>query len=171
MRLVSAMVLRTSASCSSVVIPGLSERKSLPCFIARTAIPARSLAICEVRTSCTEGSSRISSCVLDDLHIGKALAECRKLVVLAAPRRHQFAAAALHGADHAVDVVVAHAADGKLDVILRAPLRPARAVTASSTMRAAPPPKAIALSGSPAIIAADPSDPPARLLQKLAPLR
>ena len=119
MRLVSAMVLRTSASCSSVVIPGLSERKSLPRFMARTAIPARSLAICEVSTSCTAGIVENLVLRLHDLHVGKSLAERRDLVFFAAPRRHQFAAAALHSADHPVDVVVAHAADGKLDVILR----------------------------------------------------
>ena len=53
----------------------------------------------------------------DDLYIGKPLAEQRQLVFFAAPRRRQFAAAALDGADHAVDVVVAHAANGKLDVV------------------------------------------------------
>ena len=55
---------------------------------------------------------------LDDLHVGKALGEGGELVGLAAPRRDQFAAAALDRAHHAVDVVVAHAADGELDVVL-----------------------------------------------------
>src|SRR6185503_6252105 len=42
MRFVSACTLRTSASCSSVVMPGLSAMKSLPCFITRTPSAARS---------------------------------------------------------------------------------------------------------------------------------
>ena len=85
--------------------------------MARTAIPARSLAICDVRTNCTEGSSRISSCVVTTFTSGKRLRNCASLSCFAAPCRHQFAAAALDCANHAVDVVVAHAADGELDVI------------------------------------------------------
>ena len=54
----------------------------------------------------------------DDLYIGKPFAECGQLVVLAAPGRHQLPAAPLYRTSHAVNVVVAHAADGKLDVIL-----------------------------------------------------
>ena len=54
-----------------------------------------------------------------DLDVGEALLECGELVLLAAPGRDEFTAAALHGADHAVDVVVAHAADGELDGVLR----------------------------------------------------
>ena len=53
-----------------------------------------------------------------DLYVWKPLFETGQLVVLAAPGRHQLAAAALDGADHAVNMVVAHAAHGKLDVIL-----------------------------------------------------
>ena len=56
---------------------------------------------------------------LRDFHIGKALAKHRQLVFFAAPRGHQFATAALHGANHSINVIVAHAAHGKLDVILR----------------------------------------------------
>jgi hypothetical protein len=55
----------------------------------------------------------------DDLHVGIPLAKGRELVLFAAPCSHQFSASALNSADHAVDVVVAHAAHGKLDVILR----------------------------------------------------
>ena len=55
---------------------------------------------------------------LDDFRVGKALGECGEFVFFAAPYRNQFAAAALDRADHAVDMVVAHAADGELDVVL-----------------------------------------------------
>jgi hypothetical protein len=61
MRLVSAMALRTAANCSSVVTPGLSLRKSLPCRITRTPSGARWLGIAELNTSLIEGSFRISS--------------------------------------------------------------------------------------------------------------
>ena len=127
-------------------------RENSPCRASWRALrsPARSLAICEVSTSCTAGSSRISSCVVDDLHIGEPLAELRQLVVLAAPRRHQLAAAPLHRANHAVDVVVAHAADGKLDVILGR-LFSLHGKNRVFHSRAAPPPKANAFSGRPAI--------------------
>ena len=54
----------------------------------------------------------------DDFDAGIALGEHGQFVGLAAPGRHQFAAAALDGADHAVNMVMAHAADGEFDVIL-----------------------------------------------------
>ena len=55
----------------------------------------------------------------DDLDVGEALLERGELVLFAAPGGDQLAAAALDRADHAVDVVVAHAADGELDRVLR----------------------------------------------------
>ena len=95
---------------------------------------------------------------LRDLYIGKSLAERRQFVFFAAPRRHKLSAAALHRANHAVDVVVADAADGKLDVIFGCffGLRGHNRIFHS---RAAPPPNAIAPSGRPTIIAAHPSEP------------
>src|SRR5271170_2734497 len=54
-----------------------------------------------------------------DLDVGKALLECGELVLLAAPGRDEYTAATLYSADHAIDMVVAHAADSKLDGILR----------------------------------------------------
>ena len=74
---------------------------------------ARSLAICELSTSCIEGSLRISSCVSTIFTLGKRFLKAASLVFFAAPGRHQLAAAALDRADHAVDVVVAHAADAQ----------------------------------------------------------
>ena len=56
---------------------------------------------------------------LHDLDVGIALLECRKLVLLSAPCRNQHAAAALYGANHAVDVIVAHAANGESDGVFR----------------------------------------------------
>src|SRR6185437_14682923 len=55
---------------------------------------------------------------LHDPGAGETPRELGELVFFAAPHRNQLAAAALHGAHHAVDMVVAHAADGKLDVVL-----------------------------------------------------
>ena len=86
--------------------------------MARTAIPARSLAICEVSTSCTEDRRGFRPAWQRSSRRGTACGMPRSCL-FAAPCRHQFAAAALDSADHAVDVVVTHAADGKLDVILR----------------------------------------------------
>jgi hypothetical protein len=54
-----------------------------------------------------------------DLDIGVALLKSCQLILFASPGSDQDAASTLHGADHAVDVVVAHAADGKLDGVLR----------------------------------------------------
>ena len=159
MRFVSAIVFRTSASCSRVVIPGLSDKKSLPCFMARTPSGARSLAICELSTSCMDGSLRISSCVLTIFTLGNRLREIRELVLFADPGRHQFSAAALNRPDHAVDVVVAHAADGKLDVIFRRLFRLLRTAPRLRLRGYALLPKAIAPCPSPAIIATDPIHP------------
>ena len=55
----------------------------------------------------------------DDLDVGIALFERGQLVLFASPGRDQHAAATLYGADHAMDVVVAHAADGEFDGVLR----------------------------------------------------
>ncbi len=61
----------------------------------------------------------ISSCVADDFDVGVSLFEGGELVLFASPGCDEGAAAALDGADHSVDVVVAHAADGELDGVLR----------------------------------------------------
>src|SRR5262249_46849561 len=52
-------------------------------------------------------------------HSRIALAERRHLVRLFAESPYELTAAALHGTDHAVDVVVAHATNGKADGMLR----------------------------------------------------
>ena len=100
----------------------------------------------------------ISSCVCDDLDVGKSLLERGQLVLLAAPGRDQYAAATLYGADHAIDVVVAHAADGELDGVLRRLFGLRRSHCISIT-RPCSPLKAITPLGSPAIIAIDPINP------------
>ena len=102
-----------------MVTPGLSLRKSLPCFMARMPMAARSLAIWELSTSCD--GRIVDDLVLcrDDLDVGIALFESRQLVLFASPGSDQVAASALYGADHAIDVVVAHAADGEFDGVLR----------------------------------------------------
>jgi hypothetical protein len=48
---------------------------------------------------------------LTTLTAGKRLGKRGELIRLAGPCSHQLAAAALDSADHAVDVIVAHAAD------------------------------------------------------------
>jgi hypothetical protein len=50
---------------------------------------------------------------------GKRLVKVASLSGFAGPCGDQLAAAALDRADHAVDVIVAHAADGELDVVFR----------------------------------------------------
>ena len=55
----------------------------------------------------------------DDFYGGKSTGEEGKFIRLSDPSCDQLAPAALNGADHAVDVVVAHAADGEFDVVLR----------------------------------------------------
>jgi hypothetical protein len=55
----------------------------------------------------------------DDLDVGVAFFEGGQFVFLATPRSDQGSPATLHGPDHAVDVIVAHAADGEFDRVLR----------------------------------------------------
>ena len=54
-----------------------------------------------------------------DLDVGVAFFERGKLVLFSSPGRDQHSAATLYGADHAMNVVVAHAADGEFDGVLR----------------------------------------------------
>ena len=70
MRFVSACTRRTSASCSRVVMPGLSDMKSLPWRITRTPSGARSFAIEALTTSWIFGSSRISCSLRASLACG-----------------------------------------------------------------------------------------------------
>ena len=105
--------------------------------MARTAIPARSLAICEVRTSCTDGSSRISSCVATILTSGNRL---RKAASLSCSPPHAATSSPpprWTAPIMPLDVVVTHAAHGKLDVIFRQSLRIAQGQQHLRTMRAA----------------------------------
>ncbi len=60
MRLVSAWTFRTSSSCASVVMPGLSAMKSLPRRITSMPSAARSFGIDALTTSWIVLSSRIS---------------------------------------------------------------------------------------------------------------
>ena len=76
--------------------------------------------------TCVGTSDKLHGGIVENLILGlydfdarKSLCETSQLVLLAAPRSYKFSAAALDGADHAVDVVMAHAAHGKLNVILR----------------------------------------------------
>jgi hypothetical protein len=55
----------------------------------------------------------------DDFDVGVALFEHCQLVLFAAPGSDEDAASTLYGADHAMDVVVAHAADREFDGVLR----------------------------------------------------
>jgi hypothetical protein len=55
---------------------------------------------------------------LHDFDVGESLSKTRQLVLLTTPRSHEFSAAALDRADHAINVIVAHSADGKFDVVL-----------------------------------------------------
>ena len=71
MRFVSFWTLRTSASWSSVVMPGLSAMKSLPWRITRTPSGARSFAIEALTTSWIFGSSRISLSLRASFACGK----------------------------------------------------------------------------------------------------
>ena len=67
---VSADTLRTSANWSNVVTAGLSLRKSLPCFMARTPKGARKRGIGAPAINLSEGSSRISSSLFASLALG-----------------------------------------------------------------------------------------------------
>ena len=60
MRRVADCTRRTSASCASVVSPGLSDRKSLPCSITLIPSGARSSGVIDDTTSWIDGSSRIA---------------------------------------------------------------------------------------------------------------
>ena len=121
-RFVSAWTLRTSASCASVVIAGLSERKSLPAFITRMPSGARSLAIAALATSWIRLSSRISCSLLASLAFGIALAERGGEVGLLGVEADQLAAGADERVALAVDVAVVHADRGEPDARLAAGL-------------------------------------------------
>ncbi|MFT3770432.1 MAG: hypothetical protein QM820_33815 [Minicystis sp.] len=91
----------------------------MPAFITRTPSGARSLATVEL-------STKLDRLVFEDLllarnalHTGMPLGEVFGLVRLRAVPGDEIATAALDGAHHAVDVVMAHAADSELDVVLR----------------------------------------------------
>ena len=114
-RFVSAWTLRTSASCSRVVIPGLSDMKSLPCRIARTASGARSSGMAAVSTSLTFGSCRTSSSVRAARAWGYCLRNAVQQVRFLGVDPGQRAAGAQHRVDLRVDVVVVEADDGEVE--------------------------------------------------------
>ena len=64
-------------------------------------------------------SSRISSSLRGELHVAEFLAVLGDLRRILREEGHQLAAAALHGAGHAVDVRVVEADGGELDVVRR----------------------------------------------------
>ena len=113
MRLVSACTLRTSASCSSVVMPGLSTMKSLPCRITSMPSGARSFGIEALTTSWIVVSSRISVLAARQLRLREALRERRDQIRLLREERDQLAAAADDRLDLPVDVAVVQADGGK----------------------------------------------------------
>ena len=113
MRLVSAWTFRTSASCSSVVMPGLSTMKSLPWRITSMPSGARSFGIEALTTSAIEVSSRISRLAARQACLRKPLAEGRDQIRLDREERDQLAAAPNDRLDLAVDVAVIEADGGK----------------------------------------------------------
>ena len=117
-RFVWAWTLRTSASCASVVIAGLSERKSLPAFITRMPSGARSLAMAALATSAIRLSSRISCSLFASTAFGIALGERGGEVRLLGVEADQLAAGADERLAHPVDVAVVHADRGEPDARL-----------------------------------------------------
>src|SRR6266542_2350418 len=105
MRLVSACTRRTSASCSSVVTPGLSTMTSLPWRIASTARGPRSFGMEALTTRWMEESSRISRSLLASFAWGYRLEK-------AAARSGSFAKNGVH---LPVDVAVIQADGGEAD--------------------------------------------------------
>ncbi len=115
MRLVCACTRRTSASCASVVTPGLSTMKSLPACMTRMPSGARSF-----------GNSRadhqLDGLVVEDLLLGAGdlglrvpLGECRDEFRLLGVDGRQRAAVGEHRLDLAVDVAMVEPDRGKGD--------------------------------------------------------
>src|ERR1700689_3517534 len=86
---------------ASVVIPGLSAKKSLPCFMTRTPSGACSYGICELSTSWIDGSFDFLL-RFDNLDVWKSFGEHGPLVCFADPRRHHLTTTALDRSDHAI---------------------------------------------------------------------
>ena len=114
-RPVSWTVRRTSASCSSVVMAGLSTRKSLPWRITRTPSGARRSGMAAEHTSWMDGSFRISSSLRGHLHAAIALLKSSESLGIRGVHRDQFTAAAPDRIRDAVDVVVVQPDDRELD--------------------------------------------------------
>ena len=114
MRLVCAWTLRTSASCCSDVMPGLSERKSFPWRMTWMPSGARSAGMPAARPA---GCPRLEDLlwILGLLRLRVLLGEGLGQVGLLHVERRELAAAAHGGVDEAVDVVVVRADDREAD--------------------------------------------------------
>ena len=110
-----ACTFLTSASCASVVMPGLSDMKSLPWRITSIPSGARSSAMAALTTSATDGSSRMACALEARVTPRIAFRERCGEVVLLREKRHELAAAARHRVHLSVDVIVVEADCGEFD--------------------------------------------------------
>jgi hypothetical protein len=111
MRLVSAIVERRNARLvAQKVFAGLHHPH-----------PQRSALIRNLRAQHQLDRRVVDNLILrrNRLHVREPLLEILKLVRFTGPRTHQHSAATLHGADHAIDMVMAHPAHAELDGVLR----------------------------------------------------